>query len=427
VPGEQIASEEVADVTMTTDPTGSTGDPGSTGNTETTGTEATTPPPPAPPTPPAPPEPPDARRPRRRGFAAAALAGAVAGALVAGSIALVTDNDNDNSSSPAAATASIPDHSSATIDGVDVASVLKQVQPAVVSVQTKSLSVGNLLSPEVQEGAGTGFIVSSDGKIVTNDHVVDGAQQVQVTLSDGTTKSAKVLGADPNADLAVLKVDDTNLPTVKLGNSDDVAVGDPVVAIGNALALQGGPTVTEGIVSALGRTISEQNGVRLQQVIQTDAAINPGNSGGPLVDSRGRVIGINTAVAGQAQNIGFAISIDQAKQVVDDLESGKEPVHPLLGVDSVDMTAALEHQLNLSVDHGALVVAVEPGTGAASAGIQEGDVILKFGSHEVKTADDLSKAVSDTSAGDHVTVVLERGSQQMTVTVEIGQRPASNG
>jgi serine protease Do len=204
-------------------------------------------------------------------------------------------------------------------------------------------------------------------------------------------------------------------------------VGDPVVAIGNALALQGGPTVTEGIVSALGRTISEQNGVRLQQVIQTDAAINPGNSGGPLVDSRGRVIGINTAVAGQAQNIGFAISIDQAKQVVDDLESGKEPVHPLLGVDSVDMTAALEHQLNLSVDHGALVVAVEPGTGAASAGIQEGDVILKFGSHEVKTADDLSKAVSDTSAGDHVTVVLERGSQQMTVTVEIGQRPASNG
>ncbi|HEY6415517.1 MAG TPA: trypsin-like peptidase domain-containing protein, partial [Acidimicrobiales bacterium] len=302
-----------------------------------------------------------------------------------------------------------------------------QVQPAVVSVQTKSLSVGNLISPEVQEGAGTGFIVSSDGKIVTNDHVVDGAQQVQVTLSDGTTKSAKVLGADPNADLAVLKIDGTNLPTVKLGNSDDVAVGDPVVAIGNALALQGGPTVTEGIVSALGRTISEENGVRLQHVIQTDAAINPGNSGGPLVDSKGRVIGINTAVAGQAQNIGFAISIDQAKQVVNDLESGKQPTHPLLGVDSVDMTPALEHQLNLSVDHGALVVTVEPGTGAAAAGIQQGDVILKFGSHDVKSADDLSNAVSDTSPGDHATVVLQRGSQQMTVTVEIGQRPASNG
>jgi S1-C subfamily serine protease len=414
---KQIASEEVAPVTMTTDPTGSTG-PG-----------ATSPTPPEPPTPPAPPEPPDAgaRRPRRRGFATAALAGALAGALVAGSIALATDNDNDNSGSTATATASIPDHSSATIDGVDVAAVLKQVQPAVVSVQTKSLSVGNLLSPEVQEGAGTGFIVSSDGKVVTNDHVVDGAQQVQVTLSNGTTKSAKVLGADPNADLAVIKVDDTNLPTVKLGNSDDTAVGDPVVAIGNALALQGGPTVTEGIVSALNRTISEQNGVRLQHVIQTDAAINPGNSGGPLVDSHRRVIGINTAVAGQAQNIGFAISIDQAKQVVNDLENGKAPSHPLLGVDTVDMTAALEHQLNLSVDHGALVVAVEPGSGAASAGIQQGDVILKFGSHDVKSADDLSNAVADTSAGDQVTVVLQRGNQQMTVTVDIGQRPPSSG
>ena len=407
-------------MTMTTDPT------------DTAGPGAATPTPPEPTTPPAPPAPPQPldtgdRRPRRRGFAAAALAGAVAGALVAGSIALATNNDNDNSGSPAAATASLPDHSSATIDGVDVAAVLKQVQPAVVSVQTKSLSVGNLLSPEVQEGAGTGFIVSSDGKIVTNDHVVDGAQQVQVTLPDGSSKSAKVLGADPTADLAVLKIDGTNLPTVTLGNSDDVAVGDPVVAIGNALALQGGPTVTEGIVSALNRTISEENGVRLQHVIQTDAAINPGNSGGPLVDSHGRVIGINTAVAGQAQNIGFAISIDQAKQVVKDLENGKAPAHPLLGVDSVDMTAALEHQLNLSVDHGALVVTVEPGSGAASAGIQQGDVILKFGSHDVKSADDLSNAVADTSPGDHVTVVLQRGSQQMTVTVDIGQQPASSG
>ena len=407
-------------MTMTTDPTGTAG-PGA--------ATPTPPEPTTPPTPPAPPQPLDTgdRRPRRRGFAAAALAGAVAGALVAGSIALATNNDNDNSGSPAAATASLPDHSSASIDGVDVAAVLKQVQPAVVSVQTKSLNVGNLLSPEVQEGAGTGFIVSSDGQIVTNDHVVDGAQQVQVTLPDGSSKSAKVLGADPTADLAVLKIDGTNLPTVTLGNSDDVAVGDPVVAIGNALALQGGPTVTEGIVSALNRTISEENGVRLQHVIQTDAAINPGNSGGPLVDSHGRVIGINTAVAGQAQNIGFAISIDQAKQVVTDLENGKAPAHPLLGVDSVDMTAALEHQLNLSVDHGALVVAVEPGSGAASAGIQQGDVILKFGSHDVKSADDLSNAVADTSPGDHVTVVLQRGSQQMTVTVDIGQQPASSG
>jgi serine protease Do len=283
--------------------------------------------PPDPPHEPPPPEQPEAgpRRPRR-GFLAAALAGALAGALVAGSIALATDDDNSGNAGPSASAAA-PDHSSATIDGLDVAAVLKQDQPAVVSVQTKSMSVDNLLQPEVQQGAGTGFIVSSDGKIVTNDHVIDGAQQVQVTLADGTTKAATVVGADRDADLAVLKIDANNLPTVKLGDSNDVAVGDPVVAIGNALALQGGPTVTEGIVSAENRTISEENGVRLQHVIQTDAAINPGNSGGPLVDSQGRVIGINTAVAGQAQNIGFAISIDQAKQSLSDLESGQTPAH----------------------------------------------------------------------------------------------------
>jgi serine protease Do len=164
--------------------------------------------------------------------------------------------------------------------------------------------------------------VSSDGKIVTNNHVIEGAEQVQVTLDDGSTKSATVVGADESADVAVLKIDASNLPTVKLGDSNDVAVGDPVVAIGNALDLQGTPTVTEGIVSALNRTITEENGVNLQDVIQTDAAINPGNSGGPLVDSQGRVIGIDTAGANEAQNIGFAISIDQAKQLVDQVNNG---------------------------------------------------------------------------------------------------------
>jgi len=373
--------------------------------------------PPAPAPPAAPPRGTDARRPRR-GFIAGAFAGALAGALVAGSIALATD-DNSSATTTSAA------HSSATIDGLDVAAVLNRVQPAVVSVQTQSMSLDNLLAPQVQQGAGTGFIVSADGKIVTNNHVVDGAQQVQVTLADGSTKSAKVLGADPSADLAVLKIDAHDLPTVRLGDSGAVHVGDPVVAIGNALALEGGPTVTDGIVSAMNRTISEQNGVRLQNVIQTDAAINPGNSGGPLLDSRGRVVGINTAVAGQAQNIGFAISIDQAKKVLGDLENGQSPAQPLLGVQTVNVTPAVEHQLGLSVDHGALVVAVTPGSGAATAGIQQGDVILRFGSTDIATADDLAGAVADAKPHSHVEVVLQRGREQATVTVDIGQRPAS--
>jgi serine protease Do len=355
----------------------------------------------------------------RRGYIAGTLAGALLVALVAGSIGWAIHDDGGDAGN----TARLADHRSATIDGLDVAPVLRRVEPAVVSVQTRTLTVDNLLQPETQEGAGTGFIVSSDGKIVTNDHVVDGAQQVQVTLPDGTTESASVLGADPDSDLAALDIDGSYLPIVELGHSNDVAVGDPVVAIGNALALEGGPTVTEGIVSALGRTISEENGVRLHDAIQTDAAINPGNSGGPLVDSRGRVIGIDTAVANQAQNIGFAISIDQASRVVDELKTGQTPEHPFLGVDAVDMTSALEQQLGLSIDHGALVEAVEPGSGAADAGIQQSDVILKFGSHDVTNADDLTSAVDDASSGDHVDVVLQRGDQQMTVTADIGQRP----
>jgi serine protease Do len=417
-------------VTITNDPTGTEGQAAAPTPASEPPPSADTPPTPlVTPPPPAPPHPTDTsgRRPRRWGSLAGALAGAVAGALVAGSIALATDDDHDTSSSAVAATATLPDHSSATIDGLDVAAVLKQVQPAVVSVQTQSLTVDNLLQAQTQEAAGTGFIVSADGKIVTNDHVVAGAQQVQVTLSDGTTKPAEVLGADQNADLAVLKIDGSNLPTAKLGDSNDVAVGDPVVAIGNALALQGTPTVTEGIVSALNRTISEENGVRLQHVTQTDAAINPGNSGGPLVDSQGQVIGINTAVAGQAQSIGFAISIDQAKQVLGQLENGQTPAEPFLGVDAIDMTSALQHQLSLSVDHGALVVAVEPASAAADAGIQKGDVILKVGSHDVNNADDLTDAVADTSPGDHVDVVLQRGSQQTSVTVDIAQRAATDG
>jgi serine protease Do len=223
----------------------------------------------------------------------------------------------------------------------------------------------------------------------------------------------------------VLKIDAKDLPTVKLGDSSTLHVGDPVVAIGNALALEGGPTVTDGIVSALKRTISEQNGVRLQNVIQTDAAINPGNSGGPLVDSQGRVVGINTAVAGQAQNIGFAISIDQANQVLKQLENGESPTQPFLGVQTIDMTSALESQLGLAVDHGALVVGVTPGSGAATAGIQRGDVILRFGSTDIKTADDLANAVASAKPGRRADVVVQRGPQQATVTVEIGQQPTS--
>lgn len=204
-------------------------------------------------------------------------------------------------------------------DVIDVSAVLPKVEPSVVTVTTRLVGVDAANQPVAEQGAGTGFVLASDGLIATNDHVVQGAQSITVTLSDGQTLPAQVVHEDPTADLAVVRVPVGNLPVAPLGDSSTLHVGDPVLAIGNALDLPGGPTVTKGIVSALSRTITEDDGATLQNVIQTDAAINPGNSGGPLVDASGHVVGINTASASQGQNIGFAIAIDGARTTIDDL------------------------------------------------------------------------------------------------------------
>jgi len=214
---------------------------------------------------------------------------------------------------PLAATAS------SQAGALDVAAVLARVEPAVVTVRTRLIGVDALNQPVAEQGTGTGFVVNASGVIATNNHVVQGARTITVTLADGRTLPAKVLRRDPSADLAVLQVPANHLPVAPLGDSRTLQVGDPVVAIGNALALPGGPTVTDGIVSALGRTIETNKGARLDDVIQTDAAINPGNSGGPLVDATGHVVGINTAEASDGQNIGFAIAIDGARHTIDEL------------------------------------------------------------------------------------------------------------
>jgi serine protease Do len=207
---------------------------------------------------------------------------------------------------------------------LDVHRLLAKVEPAVVTVRTRVVGVDSLLQRVVERGTGTGVIVRPDGVILTNDHVIANAQNIQVQLSDGRTLPATVLRTAVRGDLAVIKVDTSGLPTARLTTSRSLRVGDAVVAIGNALALPGGPTVTEGIVSALGRSIREPNGVRLDNVIQTDAAINPGNSGGPLVDARGHVVGINSASAAQGQNIGFAIATGAARRLIDSSSTGAQ-------------------------------------------------------------------------------------------------------
>jgi serine protease Do len=238
----------------------------------------------------------------------AVVAAAGAGGYLGGRDIAQASRPNVTAAAPAASAGSL-----------NAPAILARIEPSIVTVRTRLVGVNSLMEPVAEQGTGTGFVIGADGVIATNNHVVQGAQTITVTLRGGRTLPAKVLRSDPAADLAVLQVDATDLPVAPLGDSSTLKVGDPVIAIGNALALPGGPTVTEGIVSALNRTVQTDAGARLQHVIQTDAAINPGNSGGPLVDAAGRIIGINTAAAGDAQNIGFAIAINGARNTIDDL------------------------------------------------------------------------------------------------------------
>jgi serine protease Do len=275
---------------------------------------------------------PTTRQPRSTRLGAAVL---VAG-LIGGGVGAVGAHEVWPASTHQSVTRTVVDRAPAaeSTSVLDVHRVLAKVEPAIVTVRTRLLGMDSFGQPVAEEGTGTGVVVRPNGVIVTNDHVVANARSIEVQLADGRTVPAHVLGTAVGSDLAVIKIDAHGLPTAQLGNSSDLKVGDAVVAIGNALALPGGPTVTEGIVSALDRSIREENGVQLNHVIQTDAAINPGNSGGPLVDARGRVVGINTATAQQGQNIGFAIAITPAKQVIQQLEQGKsiqsahQPVQP---------------------------------------------------------------------------------------------------
>lgn len=372
-----------------------------------------------PPTPPAdlPPHSPGGRN--RSGWPtwilAVVTAGGVMGGAVAGGVAARTTGDPASiitvpTAEPATSTAST------TAPGTNViASLVASVRPSVVAVHD-SVAQRDIFGQTVEgQAAGTGWVVSADGLIVTNDHVIDGASDITVSFADGTLADARVVGADPNADLAVLKVDRTGLVPLPSGHSGSMQVGDQVVAIGNALDLSGEPTVTTGIVSATGRSLAEPNGVKLVDLIQTDTAINPGNSGGPLLDMQGRVIGINTAVAGQSQNIGFAISIDPARALIDQLKAGQVPHHPLLGVGTRATRSAV----------GAEVMRVEPDTGAAKSGLQAGDVIIDVDGVTVAHPDDLSTAVASHKVGDEIKVTYMRGTNTNEVTVTLGSRPAA--
>ena len=374
----------------------------------------------------APPSSPAAPRSRSgvRAGAIGAVAGAVVAALVTGGIfvALRDDSSSDDERSTAStltlasSTSSGGAGGSSTAD-LDVRSVIGRVRPAVVAIRVET---------DTGTGGGTGFIVSKDGTIVTNAHVVENATSISVTRSTGDVLDAKVRGVDTSHDLAVIKIDGNDLPTVALGDSDAAQVGDPVVAIGNALGL--GISVTTGIVSALDRSVDEPNGNTILGALQTDAAINPGNSGGPLVNANGEVIGINTAIAApdSSNNVGFAISISSARTIIEDLANGRTPRDALLGVQSDDVTPSRVDELNLKVDHGAIVTSVEPGTAADDAGIRNGDVIVQVDGLDVHGRDELRRYVRRHRPGDRIQIVLyTEGGQRKAIQVTLGANTAN--
>jgi serine protease Do len=353
--------------------------------------------------------------------------------------------------SVAAATPATAATPAATTGGTalpDVASVAAKVRPATVLVLNivqsqpgRTRSGGPSPAPgttqggtDVPQGAGTGFIIDASGIIVTNNHVVEGAQKltVQMPPPDGRVFTATLIGTAPNNDLAVLKIDGTNLPTVPLGNSSQLQIGEWVVAIGNALALKGGPTVTAGVVSATGRDEQEpvetqgQTPVTLYDLIQTDAAINPGNSGGPLVNMKGEVVGINTLGSTEAQGIGFAISIDSAKPIIQQLiQTGKVAV-PYLGVQVTSVTSSIAAANSLPRNSGVYVQQVVSGTPAARGGLQQGDIIFGMDNDTVADQSDFQKVLLKHKPGDTVNVKINRNGTEQTIQVTLGEKPQAN-
>jgi S1-C subfamily serine protease len=332
----------------------------------------------------------------------------------------------------------LPSSSSSVDLSTAIRQVADQVRPTIVQITNLLQQPGAVTSSAtVPTGVGSGVLYDNQGHILTNNHVIAGSQQLQVSLPDKRSFDASLVGADPATDLAVIQIHGDNLPVAQLGDSSQMQVGDWVVAIGNALALPGGPTVTQGVVSALGRTVQEPGGTPntsgpfLFNAIQTDAPINPGNSGGALVNLQGQVIGINTLVATQAepgvqaQGIGFAIAIATAKPIADELVSTGHAVHPYLGIQYGVLTPGLARQLGANAQNGVVILAVLDSSPAAQAGLRPRDIITAADGQQLTDESSLAQILSQHQPSDTITLTVIRGGQQMSVQVTLGQAPTS--
>ncbi|MGQ9630181.1 MAG: S1C family serine protease [bacterium] len=329
-----------------------------------------------------------------------------------------------------------------------IVEIYERVSPAVVNITSRVITQDFFLGEVPREGAGSGFVIDRRGYIVTNNHVVEGAEELEVTFSDETVVAARVVGVDPSVDLAVIKVDflPEGLSPVELGDSSSLQPGQLAIAIGNPFGL--GRTITTGVISALNRTLRARNNRVIGGVVQTDAAINPGNSGGPLLDSQGRLIGVNTAIfspTGGSVGVGFAIPVDTVKRVVPELISRGRYAHPWLGISGISITPELSNRLAragipLGVKRGILVASVLRGGPADHAGLRGGtremrlgnrmlivggDVITSIDGNPLKGMEDLSAYLEmQTKVGQKVNLSVLRGGREQTISVTLGERPS---
>jgi len=299
-----------------------------------------------------------------------------------------------------------------SFDEKAVLDTLEKVSKSVVNINTVKLISRMLYQAIPVEGMGSGTIIDSKGQILTNNHVVGGAEKITVTLWNGEMLEGKIVGACSVHDTAIVKVNKPELPAAELGDSEKLRVGQRVYAIGNPFGLTGGPTVTSGVISATKRTIESQRGL-IENLVQTDAAINPGNSGGPLLDLEGKVVAINTAIIPYAQGIGFAIPINTAKQCTSDMIREGVAARPWLGIVGLSLSSEISRYYNLPLEHGVLVTKVTDGSPAQHASMIMGDIILKMDRVDIDSIEDLLGEIHRRKVGDEIRItVFRRGFQQ---------------
>jgi len=301
---------------------------------------------------------------------------------------------------------------------------VEKVSPSVVNIVTKRVIGYDRFNTFEFQGAGSGVIMNPEGYILTNNHVVEQTKTVNVFLCNGEKYEGTVIGTDPSTDVAVIKINGDNFYSGQFGNSDTLRPGQIAIAIGNSLGLSGCPSVTIGVISAIRRNIPSERGI-LENMIQTDAAINPGNSGGPLIDSDGTIIGINNAIIPFAHGIGFAIPINVAKDVANELITYGHVIRPWLGILGIDINPTLASYYQLTADEGALIVKINEESPAEKAGLEPGDIIIEIEGKHMRGMEDVRHTIWKRKAGENITLKILRNHQQILGTLKLTHTPAS--